>query len=84
VAAASGIIEGEKVMKNTIIAAAAVLTLALGSASAFAAAAQNQGNTASQETTAQHDSGVNASTECDNILANSSAYSRDQVENCRR
>jgi len=72
-------------MKNTILAAAAALTLALGSASAFAAAAQNHGNQgASDETTAQHDSGVNASTECGNILANSSAYSRDQVENCQR
>jgi hypothetical protein len=70
-------------MKNTLIATAAVLGLAMGSASAFAAQQNNHGSAASQETTAQHDSSLSSSTECDNILNNRGAYSHDKVASCR-
>jgi len=75
-------------MKNALIAAAAILSLSMGSASVFAAEQNGQGSdqgaAANQENTAQHDSSINSSTECDNIMANQSAYSRDQVASCKR
>ena len=61
-------------MKTKILAAAAVLTLVVGAAQAFAA----------DRTATQHDSqSSNVNNQCANILANPEAYSAADVKYCR-
>jgi hypothetical protein len=64
-------------VKNTILAAAAVLTLALSVAPGFAAAAQNRGN---QGNTGESSS--NVANHCASILASHEGHAQADVQYC--